>query len=130
MIKGNSKLFGINQGIGLKNLISEKIPLKRFVYVALTLNILNLITVLILQKNLPPQVPLFYGFAESEQQLTTTLGLIIPSIYSFAVVFINIIFTLFISSDYLKKILSIASFTISLLSIITVVKIIILVGFF
>jgi len=65
----------------LKNNLSEKIPFIRFVYSAIILNFLNISAIFILQKNLPPQVPLFYGLSESEQQLTSSLGLLIPVAY-------------------------------------------------
>ncbi|MCL4387031.1 hypothetical protein M1307_01380, partial [Patescibacteria group bacterium] len=114
----------------LKKLFSERIALKNFIYISLVLNSLNLLLVLIFQKNLPPQVPLFYGATESEEQLTSSLGLLIPSIFSYFLIFFNILISTSLQNRFLQKILTITSFTISLLSAITVVKIIFLVGSF
>ena len=113
-----------------KSFLSEKIALSNFIYAAIVLNVLSLIAILLLQNNLPPQVPIFYGFAEGEQQLSETFGLLLPNAYSLGIILINFIFSIFIENEFLKKILSITSFTISLLSVITVVKIIFLVGYF
>lgn len=130
MINKNIKTFNKYKVGELKKTLSDKIPLIKFIYAAFILNSFNLIAVLLLQKNLPPQIPLFYGFAQSEQQLTSSFGLLIPGIYSISVVIANAIFSIFLINDFLKKILSITSFTISLLSAITVIKIVGLIGFF
>ncbi len=130
MVNRKTKTFNIHRATNLKNTLSEKIAFINYIYFALALNLLNVIAVLLMKNNLPPQVPLFYGFTESEQQLTTSFGLLIPGVFSFLLTLGNVIFSIFIKNNYLKKILSITSFTISLLSLITVIKIIFLVGFF
>lgn len=130
MIKRKIKDLNIHGSKNLNSFLRSKIPYINFVYAAFILNLFNLTIVLVMQKNLPPQVPLFYGFTESEQQLTTSLGLIIPGIYSLSLVLLNTILTILIKNDFLKKTLSTASFTISLLSLVTVLKIVFLVGFF
>ena len=126
----NIKTFIKDKTNDLKSGFRERIGLIKFIYAALILNLINLAAVLLAQKHLPPQVPLFYGFTESEEQLTSPEGLFIPGIFSLVIVFINSFLSLAITNIYLKKIMSVTSFTISLLSLITVIKIILLVGFF
>jgi hypothetical protein len=130
MNKRNIKIPGVHKSTGLKDSSLKKIPNINFVYAAIILNSLNFVAVLVLQKNLPPQVPLFYGLTEGEQQLTSSLGLLIPSVYSFCLIIVNTTLSILLNNDFLKKILNTTSFIISLLSIITVAKIIYLVGYF
>ncbi len=113
-----------------KKLLSEKIAFKKLLYVSFGLSIINLTLVIALQKYLPPQVPLFYGAAEGEEQLTSSLGLIIPASLSIILILLNSLLSLFLESNFLQKILSIVSFTVTLLSAITVIKIILLIGSF
>jgi hypothetical protein len=113
-----------------KKLLSEKIAFKNLIYIAFGLSIVNLIFVIALQKYLPPQVPLFYGAAEGEEQLTSSLGLLIPGCLSIILILLNSLLSLFLESSFLQKILSVVSFTVTLLSAITVTKIILLIGSF
>lgn len=130
MTKKLIKTQGVKKPTNFANFLSQKIPFLNFVYAAVIINSINLLIVFAFQKNLPPQVPLFYGHTEGEQQLTSSLGLLIPGAYSLVLTVINTVLSIFLGNDYLKKVLIIASFTISLLSIITITKIILLVGYF
>lgn len=129
-VKKSIKTTKIYKALNPRANFTEKIPFINFVYTAIFINLINIISVLVLQNNLPPQVPLLYGFTESEQQLTTSMGLIIPGAYSLSLVAINLMLSIFLNNDHLKKVLNFTSFTISLLSAITVAKIILLVGYF
>jgi len=113
-----------------KKLPSEKIAFKNLIYISFGLSTLSLILVLALQKYLPPQIPLFYGMAEGEEQLTSSLGLLIPAGLSLILVLLNSLISLFLENTFLQKILSVVSFTVTLLSVITVTKIVLLIGSF
>lgn len=93
--------------------------------------ITNLIVILIglLAKFiLPPQIPIFFGFPQTEEQLASSLFIVIPPIISLFFITLNSIFAIKMESNYIKKSLAFASFAVTLLSTIAVIKIIFLVG--
>lgn len=102
------------------------------VYISLGVNLIIIAGVIALHSFLPPVVPLFYGRAIGERQLVNSYLLVLPSVVS---IFFTI-FNFWISNHFFKKdsflrnILSVSSFFINLLVAITVVRIILLVGFF
>jgi len=108
----------------------ENIPLKHLIYISLAINILVILSVLFLKKFLPPVIPLYYGLAKSEAQLTKQAYLVVPSLTSFIVLLTNIFFSIFSDNDYLKKTLIIGAFAVTFLSAITTIKITFLVGSF
>lgn len=103
--------------------------IKLFVF-SITISCVSVAAVFILRKHLPPEVPLFYGQPQDERQLTHTLGLVIPSLSAILINVVNLLISLSLKNDFLKKALIISGFAISLLSIITTVQIIVLVGSF
>lgn len=105
-------------------------PLKRVFVSSLIVNFLTAIAVLISQSHLPPQIPLFYGLAEGEEQLSFPLGLIIPTLLALLITVVNASLTLIIKNDFLQKTLILAGFAVTIFSTITTVKIILLVGSF
>lgn len=107
-------------------LISKK-ELK-LTFASVILNIINIAVVLILKNKLPPEVPLFYGLAEGEEQLTTNSGLIFPGALSGGIVLINLALAAFSENSFLRQTLIVSGLGVSVLSLITVVKIIFLVG--
>lgn len=86
--------------------------------------------VLILQKNLPPEVPIFYGRPVGKAQLTKTLGLTLPPLLSIFILGVNFALALLAPDTFIKKVLIAAAFTVSILTTITVIKVVFLVGFF
>lgn len=104
--------------------------LEKYFYVGCLISFLSLVFALIIQKALPPQIPLFYGLPQGEEQLSTSLGLTIPSAFSFIVILINYFLVRFLKDDFLKKALSVAGLAVSVLAAITTVKIAFLVGHF
>ncbi len=107
-----------------------KLYLKEFVLAAFILNLVTIITVIILGylNRLPPQVPLFYGSAEGDAQLTANWLLIIPSTVSVVFLLINVGLSFFLKDEFLKKTLIIATVALAFLSTVTTIKIISLVG--
>ena len=73
----------------LKKLLSEKIAFKSSIYISLVLNFLNLLLVLILQKNLPPQIPLFYSLPWGEEQLAPSIALLLLPLGIFLIALLN-----------------------------------------
>jgi len=94
------------------------------------MSILTILAVLLSQKSLPPQIPLFYGLPEGEEQLTTSFGLIIPGVVSLIVAGINTLISLLLDNQFLQKSLILTSLAISAFSLVTTLKIILLVGSF
>jgi hypothetical protein len=107
----------------------EKLPLKGYVYLAFALDLIASLIVVLVKGNLPPVVPLFYGKPVSSGQLVTAYGLLIAPLAAATVTVINIFLASYIKDVFIKKVFSIASFFVSVLATITVVKIIFLVGF-
>lgn len=78
---------------------------------------------------LPPQVPLWYDKPWGNDQLAGPIWLFILPIGSLSIYFINILLSIYFSSDLLifSQTLSLTSLTVSLMSFITLIKIIFLV---
>lgn len=108
----------------------SKPPFLGVFYISIIINTLTIIGVLILSKALPPQIPLFYGLPEGEEQLTSRLGLVTAAFSSLIIVLLNALICTFLKKDFLRKTLIIVGFAVSLLSLITTTEIIILVGAF
>jgi len=104
--------------------------LEKYFYAGCIFSFLSLVFALIVRKTLPPQIPLFYGLPQGEEQLSTSLGLTLPSAFSFVIIFINYLLVRFLKNDFLKKALSVSSLIVSVLAGITTVKIAFLVGHF
>lgn len=105
-------------------------PLKKIVLATVLLNIFSLLFVLAVQKNLPPQIPLYYGLPEGDGQLATPFWLITPAIFSLAVFLVNILISSFWKNEFLQQTLTLTSLAIAILSAITTLKIAVLVGSF
>jgi hypothetical protein len=105
-----------------------KLPFIRLVYISIAINLIGMLSVLFLKKSIPPEVPLFYGLAEGESQLARREMLMIPSMVSLLIILINVSFALLVQNEFLKRTLIISSLVITLLSVITLVEIILLVG--
>lgn len=108
----------------------ERLPMKRFMYSSIGLSLFTALAILGLKGLLPPEVPLFYGKPTGEEQLVPTLGLLIAPGVSLLIVILNTIFVGLTKDVFLKKALIISSLFVSVLTTITVIKIIFLVGFF
>lgn len=110
--------------------VLESAPFKKFIYFGGVVNLLTLALVLGLRSFLPPVVPLFYGNVLGEAQLANSVFLIIPPLGSILVMGINLSLAYITKDVFLKKLLVVSSLFITLLTTITVVRIILLVGFF
>lgn len=110
--------------------MSVKSQTKKYFYSALTINLISIIIPFVLKNYLPPLVPLFYQRPIGEWQLVPVLGLAIAPTISFVITITNIVISSITKDDFLKKVLAIAALVISILTAITIIKIVFLVGFF
>lgn len=106
----------------------EKLPLKNLFIYSLILSTITLSFGLLAQIVLPPQIPLLYGLPQTNDQLVSSLMIILPSIISIFITIINAIFSIKSHDNYLKKILAFTTISIAVLSSITIFKIIFLVS--
>jgi len=82
----------------------------------------------LIQKRIPPQIPIFYGLPQGEVQLSSPIGILIPSVSSLIFILLNLSLINVIKDEFIKKILVVAGLTTAIFASITVVKIIFLVG--
>lgn len=105
-------------------------PGKTQLYLSLAINVITIASIAFSRQLLPPVVPLFYGQPEGQMQLIATWGLLLAPGLAILIMIVNTILTTLIKDEFLKKVLMFSSLFVSLLSAITVLKIIFLVGFF
>lgn len=105
-----------------------KVPFSKLVYSSIAINALSALVIIYFQKRLPPQVPLFYGLAEGEDQLTQAVYLMLLPITSFTLLGLNIGISMLLKNDLLRKTLIITGFIVSMFSLITLTQIFFLVG--
>ncbi len=103
---------------------------KKYIYLSFTVIAVSLLSILIFRDFLPPLVPLFYGRPVGQAQLVGTLGLLIAPLVALIITLTNLFFARLVEDNFLKKVLVLSSSFISLLSLITILKIVFLVGFF
>jgi len=103
---------------------------KKIFIISFSIGILSIASALIAQSFLPPQVPLYYGLPVGEEQLSSSLNLVVPGGVSLLILIVNFILIKFTKEDFLKKVLAVIALIASLFAIITTFKIIFLVGSF
>lgn len=106
----------------------SKIPFIRLVAAVFSFNIVIILAIFLFQKKLPPQVPLFFGKPQGEEQLVPWVYLIIPPALSALITLINT-FLLKVTKDHLlQKVLLASTFLVTALSSSSVFQIVRLVG--
>lgn len=105
------------------------LPLESSIYASFGLSFFLVLVILLLRGFLPPQVPLFYGEPVGEGQLVKSTQLILAPIFSLLVTLINTFAASKINDDFIQKILVISSLFVSILVLITLVRIVFLVGY-
>lgn len=121
-LKFNQPSIGLKKGFNKKNIEFPHLTL-----IVLSLNVVFIVILILISKDLPPQVPLYYGLPRGEQQLISPAALVLPIVLSSLFIVINNIVAYFIESLFLKRVLVFGSCFVSLLSIITIVNIIFLI---
>jgi len=107
-----------------------KLPFQKLIILSIVINMVTVGLVFIFLKHLPPEVPLFFGLAQGETQLKSSLSLVVPGIIALGITILNVVIALVTGDEYLRKILISATLAVSTFSIITTVKILLLVGSF
>lgn len=105
-------------------------PIKSVIYASFAINLVCALLILSVKNFLPPVVPLFYGLPSGSEQLAPSMWLFILPAASTLITFTNFLIASGIKDLYLKKALIISSVFVAILNAITVIKIILLVGFF
>jgi len=106
------------------------LPFKGGIYASFVICVFLILVVFVLQKFLPPQVPLFYGEPVGENQLVSSRGLALAPVFALAITIANTFIATKIEDDFTQKILITASLFISILVFLTLTRIIFLVGSF
>lgn len=110
------------------NTAFDKLPLKKLNIFAFIISIITVIVGLISQIILPPEIPLFYGLPQNSAQISPSILIILPSSIAILMTSVNILISMYISDNYLKKALVFTSLLIAILSAITTYKILLLVS--
>src|SRR5258708_21912759 len=105
----------------------EKRSLRILSVICIIIDLITIIAILILRRNLPPIIPLFYGLPVSESELAPNIGLIISPVISGLSVILNFGLNRLLKDPFLAQILTGVTITLTALSLISVVKIILLV---
>lgn len=119
-----------NEIAAKKETVLTEIPYFKTAIFVVIINILTIIGILLLQRYLPPEIPLFYGLPDTAEQLATTRSLIVPPSISTTIIIINTTICVFIKDDFLKKTLMISGLATFIFSIIAITRIVFLVGSF
>jgi hypothetical protein len=110
--------------------MAKKIAFRNLFFAAGIINVIGAFIPLVCKSFLPPVAPLFYGRPSGPEQLIVTLGLTIAPLFSLGITIINLFLNIWIKDQFIKKVLAVSALGISILTIITVVKIVLLIGFF
>jgi hypothetical protein len=114
----------------LKNESFQKVdlPFKNIIIIFLFINLLIILLTFLLRNFIPPEVPIFYGMPEGEEQLVPGWGLAIPSIISRAILGLNCLIAFKIKDEFTKKVLVLGGLASTIFSIITIIKIFLIVN--
>jgi hypothetical protein len=105
------------------------IPYRETIFTVGLTNIVVIALIFILKRFIPPQIPLYYGLAEGEEQLASnSLFLALPSLVSLAMIILNTTLASLIKDDFIKKMLIVACAATSFFSVVTTIRIFLLVG--
>jgi len=94
----------------------------------LLINFLVVVFIFFVMSKLPPVIPLFYGSPEGETQLAPQTFLFIPPLICLVITLVNSMISRLLKDEFLQKVLIGAIYTTTILSTITVVKIVFLIG--
>jgi len=109
---------------------TNKLPYKNYLFAGFGLNLVLVGLIFLLKNNLPPEIPLYYGKPQGEDQLASTMALIIPPSLALVILILNSVVAYFSKEEFIKKILVISSLVVSAFAATTIIKIALLVGNF
>ena len=111
-------------------ILLRSIPFRRYVILALGVNLATILLGTLAQSFLPPEIPLFYGLATGATQLAPSLAILLPAATSTVIIGINLGLVKNINEDFTQKALVLTAVSTAVFSTITTLKIILLVGSF
>jgi hypothetical protein len=111
-----------------KSIENTKVPFGKQIIMFLLINLAMILLLVFSILILPPQIPLFYGLPDGEEQLAANWLITLPNFIALFTVFINSLLATKIKDEYIKKVIVIAGFVVTIFAIITVFKILFLVG--
>jgi hypothetical protein len=110
--------------------MGKKPAFKNLFLASIIINLIEAAAIIALKNFLPPLLPLFYGRPTGGTQLTSTFGLMIAPGIAILLTVANLIVSSVVKDEFLKKILAISALAVTVLVLITVTKIIFLIGLF
>jgi len=110
--------------------IQAEIPFRKWVSLALVVNVSIVLAIFLFKRFLPPEVPLFYGLPKGQEQLGNIFLLALPCTISLGIIFLNILVGFWVKDNFLLKSLVLSGLIMVFFSAITTLKIIFLVGSF
>ncbi len=113
-----------------KSSFFKKPPYINLIYSSIIINVLSIAGIFLLKNLLPPEIPLFYGLAEGVEQLTNSTGLITAPLVSLSIVILNTITASLLNNDLLRKTLVVTGFSVTIFMLVTLIQIVLLVGYF
>lgn len=93
-------------------------------------NTVIIVSTFLLQNFLPPEIPLYYGQPEGQEQLAVSSMLFVPSFIALLTTIVNMAIASFVKEDFSRKLLIATSSGVTLLAIVTTIRIATLVGVF
>jgi len=122
------KKFWLNKLPTKDDIKKVDVPFRKYIGTFLIINIVLPLLIFVFLKTLPPQIPLFYGLAEGEEQLASNWALITPSFLAFLILFINVLVANSTKDEFLKKVLILTGLAVSFFAWVTTLKIFFLIG--
>lgn len=113
-----------------QDIFTDKTPFRDYVAIAVIINIILIGITLVLHRFLPPEVPLFYGMPEGNEQLASSWLISIPSLVSLFIILLNLLLASFIEDDFQKRVIILGGIIATFFSAITTIQIVFLVGSF
>jgi hypothetical protein len=110
--------------------MGKNLTFKNLFWASIIINLVEIILIATLRKFLPPVLPLFYGRPAGVTQLTNVFGFLIAPASALLLTIVNLIVSSQIKDEFLKKILAVSTLMGTFLVLITIIKIIFLVGLF
>jgi len=115
--------------ITLQSIITT-IPFKKIIIGSLLVNLTVVVLVFATKNSLPPVVPLLYGLPQGQDQLVNTNFLVMPAIFSIAIIAANTLLIKIVDNDFIQKVFLGLIITSTSLSTIAIIRVMLLVGSF
>lgn len=107
----------------------KKIVLYKFIVAAWAICLICIVGIFVLLSYLPPLIPLFYGKPVGVEELAQKNFLFLVPTIAIIISVLNFIISKSVKDEFLQKILAVGSFIVSIMALVTVIKIILLIAF-